>query len=90
MNRGEIKARLDGIIDDLANIEHTRWAHWQKYLHSKCKRQLDGSLVIPADLVEQWQRQIKTPYKSLSEAEKESDRDQVRKYLPTIIAALDR
>jgi hypothetical protein len=46
--------------------------------------------VIPADLVEQWQRQIETPYQSLSEAEKESDRDQVRKYLPTIIAALDR
>lgn len=89
MDREEIKDRLDEIIDELANIEHIRWAHWQRYLHKKCKRQLDGSLVIPADLAKQWQRQIDTPYQALSEAEKESDRDQVRKYLTTIIDALD-
>jgi Zn-dependent M32 family carboxypeptidase len=89
MDRIEIEAKLNGIIDDLANIEHARWSHWQKYLHNKCERLHDGSLVIPSDLVEQWQQQIDTPYQALSEAEKESDRDQVRKYLPTIVAALD-
>lgn len=89
MDQEEIKARLNGAIEELANIEHARWAHWQKYLHNNCQRRPDGSLVIPADLVEQWERQIDTPYQALSEAEKESDRDQVRKYLPTIIEALD-
>lgn len=90
MDREEIKARLNGVIEALASIEHARWAHWQMYLHNNCSRQLDGSLVIPACLAEQWQLQIDTPYQALSEAEKESDRDQVRKYLPTIIAALQR
>jgi tRNA A37 threonylcarbamoyladenosine synthetase subunit TsaC/SUA5/YrdC len=57
-------------------------------MHAKGIRQTDGSLLIPADLVAQWDRQIATPYAELSENEKESDRDQVRKYLPAIIEAL--
>ena len=32
--------------------------------------------------------QIATPYSELSEKEKESDRDQVRKYLPIVATAL--
>jgi hypothetical protein len=44
----------------------------------------DGSLVIPADLVKRWELLIATPYSELSETEKESDREQVRKYLPLI------
>ena len=90
MDQDEIKARLNGIIDELADIEHDRWAHWQRYLHSKCERRPDGSLVIPPDLAEQWQRQIDTRYESLSEEEKASDREQVKRYLPLIIAALDK
>jgi hypothetical protein len=40
--------------------------------------------------VNRWEEQINTDYALLSEAEKESDRDQVRKYLPVIAAALSR
>lgn len=79
---------LDGLVDHLASIEHDRWAHWQNYLHSKCDRLADGSLVLPAYLVQQWERQIATPFSDLSEAEKESDREQVQKYLPLIKQAL--
>lgn len=79
---------LDSLIDELASIEHERWAHWQRYMHSKGIVQSDGSLVIPADLVAQWERQIATPFAALSEQEKNSDREQVQKYLPTIKAAL--
>ncbi|MBY3323014.1 hypothetical protein HFO60_27270 [Rhizobium leguminosarum] len=79
---------LNGLLEQLADIEHERWSHWQKYMHSKGVRQSDGSLLIPAELVEQWDRQIATPYAELSDVEKESDREQVRKYLPTIINAL--
>ncbi|UYK72914.1 hypothetical protein [Xanthomonas sacchari] len=75
---------LDKIIEELAAIEHKRWAHWQSYLHSLCSLQNDGSLVIPSQLVERWERQIATTYKNLSEDEKESDRDQVREYLKVI------
>ncbi|MDR0784128.1 MAG: hypothetical protein LBE83_10290 [Propionibacteriaceae bacterium] len=78
----------DEVVQDLAAIEHERWAHWQRYLHSRCERRDDGALVIPADLVERWERQIATPYAELSEAEKNSDVEQVYLYLPTIIDAL--
>ena len=88
MDQQQIATRLDDIIDELANIEHDRWAHWQRYMHGKCEHRSDGALVIPPDLVTQWERQIATPYCELSVAEKESDREQVRKYLPTIVAAL--
>lgn len=79
---------INGLLEQLASIEHERWSHWQKYVHSKGVQQGDGSLLIPAELVEQWDRQIATPYAELSDLEKESDREQVRKYLPTIINAL--
>jgi hypothetical protein len=88
MKRNEIEDALKGVLEDLAHIEHERWSHWQKYMHATAERQPDGSLLIPADLVARWDRQIAKPYAELSENEKESDRDQVRRYLPTIIEAL--
>jgi len=88
MDEKELKAKLDEAIETLANIEHERWSHWQKYMHEKGERQPDGSLLIPHDLVAQWDRQIATPFAELTEDEKDSDRDQVRKYLPAVVAAL--
>ena len=68
------------LMEQLAAIEHERWADWQRYLHSLCTKNDDGSLRIPATSVAHWERQIATPYADLSEREKESDRDQVRRY----------
>lgn len=85
MNSDQI---IDGLLEQLAEIEHARWAKWQRYLHSKAERQADGSLIVPSELVERWERQIETPFNALTEAEKESDRDQVREYLPLIKEAL--
>lgn len=84
-----IYLKLEGLIEKLADAEHERWSHWQRYLHSKCRRIGDGSLVIPRHLVEQWESQMNTPYSALSESEKESDREQVRRYLPIIADALN-
>lgn len=81
--------RMEQIVESLASIEHERWAHWQRYLHSRCMRASDGSLTIPAELVQRWELQINTPYNELSETEKESDREQVRRYLPIISALLE-
>ena len=86
--REELERRLSQVIEELADIEHERWAHWQRYMHSRGTRQADGSLLLPARLVAQWETQIATAYETLSEKEKESDREQVRKYLPTIVTAL--
>jgi hypothetical protein len=74
----------DTLIEELAAIEHERWSHWQRYVHGKGARRPDGSLVLPAELVERWERQFGMRYEDLPEDEKESDREQVRRYLPVL------
>ena len=45
-------------------------------------------LLLPADLVARWEKQIDTNYAGLDDQERESDREQVRRYLPLIASAL--
>ena len=78
------------LLEQCASIEHARWAKWQAYMHSKCTKNDDGSLTIPAELVARWQKQIDTHYDELSEEEKDSDREQVQAYLPLVVKAMYR
>lgn len=78
-------------IEAGAALEHERWANWQKYLHSKLYPLGNSELsmnnhlkVLPTELYTRWERQINTPYSELSEKEKESDRNEVRAYLPLL------
>lgn len=84
MSPSEFSDLLESLVDQLAAIEHERWAHWQSYMHSKGLREPDGSLSIPANLVGRWERQFELNYDELSDEEKESDREQVRRYLPIL------
>lgn len=88
MEQSQVEALLETLVEKLAAVEHDRWAHWQRYMHSKAERRPDGALILPAELVKRWEAQISTRYDDLSEAEKDSDREQVRRYLPLIAAAL--
>ena len=88
MDRESVSAALESMLETLATIEHERWSHWQRYMHGKGQVQPDGSLLIPVEFVSRWTKQMDTPYSALSEAEKESDREQVRKYLGTIVEVL--
>ena len=88
MDDHRIEARLKSLIEPLAAAEHERWSRWQRYLHSKCQRLEDGSLLLPAALVARWERQMAASYDELSDAEKESDREQVRRYLRLIVDAV--
>lgn len=88
MDPSLITRTLEGLLESLAAIEHERWSHWQRYMHSKGVRQPDGSMLLSAELTDHWERQMETPYVELSDKEKESDREQVRKYLPLIVDAL--
>lgn len=88
MEEIETKLLLEEIVEELASIEHERWAHWQQYLHEKGIRQPDGSLLLPAELVSHWEAQIATPYADLNEGDKQSDREQVHRYLPRIVAEI--
>jgi hypothetical protein len=67
------------LFEKLADIEHQRWAHWQKYLHSRCTN-LNGSLIMSPKYVRHLERQIDTPYSELSEREKDMDRQEVMRY----------
>jgi hypothetical protein len=84
----EIEKVLNDAVEQLASVEHERWSHWQRYMHSKCLRLSDGSLLVPAELVSRWESQFKTSYADLTDQEKESDREQVRRYLPLVAAIL--
>lgn len=84
-----IQKLLGEMLEPLAAIEHERWSHWQRYMHGKCIPQgSEGALLIPAELVKRWERQFNTPYAALTDKEQESDREQVRLYLPLIAAKL--
>ncbi|ENW30363.1 MULTISPECIES: hypothetical protein [Acinetobacter] len=88
MSQDDSSEQYKELIEKLAAIEHERWAHWQSYLHSKCLKNENGSLTIPAELVERWNKQINTGYEELTEDEKESDREQVQKYFYLLIPFL--
>lgn len=88
MNEKNISGLLEQLVEQLAAAEHERWSHWQQHMHDQGTRLDDGSLVLPADLVARWDDQIARPYSDLTDSEKDSDREQVRRYLPLIIDAL--
>jgi hypothetical protein len=67
------------LIERLAAIEHQRWADWQGYLHAKLM-----GYTMATDDYNRWEKQIITSYDDLSEREKQSDRDEVERYLPLI------
>lgn len=87
---GKLPHDLATLFEALAAQEHDRWAHWQRYVHSQGRRQPDGSIILPAELVARWERQIRTPYNDLTDGEKESDREQVRKYFQIIVKFVRR
>lgn len=78
------------LMEQLADIEHQRWADWQKHVHSKCGVDVHGNLIIPMALVDRWEEQIFAKYEDLSEEDKEKDRVQVRRYLPLFTQSLER
>ena len=83
-----MKSIEDLLLEPLATAEHAGWARWMKHLFESCIPNQDGSLTIPAELVAQWQRQAETEYFDLSPEEKEADRNEVRRVLPLIRAAI--
>lgn len=71
-------------IEDLAAVQHDIWSHWMNYQFSCCIKNEDGSLTIPADKVKRWSKQMETSYEDLTDKEKQSDRNQVLKFVHLI------
>lgn len=75
---------LTELIEQLAAKEHASWSHWMTYQFKQCSPNVDGSMTIPAALVERWQHLAATEYSDLTEREKQSDRNRVALILPII------
>lgn len=71
-------------LELVADIQHEIWSHWMRYQFSQCTKDGSGQMIIPAALVERWQRQMETSYEQLSEQEKDSDREQAQKILNSL------
>lgn len=75
---------MNKTLEQLAWIQHEIWSHWMDFMLNECTELEDGSCVIPAEKRKRWERQLMTPYHDLSEAEKESDREQARKVMEVL------
>ena len=58
----------------LANYSHDAWSQWMKYLFKNGTFNDDGTFTIPGWATHRWSVQSATPYKNLTEKEKDSDR----------------
>lgn len=77
--------------EKLAELAHSQWSGWMRYLFSKCIpykpgeiQNYEGALIIPKVSVDRWKRQTETPYSELSNKEQDSNREQADKFLKVI------
>ena len=66
---------VNELTRNLAAYAHKAWSGWMKYMFSKSifEEDGDGAVIIPADLVERWKRQMNTAYDDLPADEQISD-----------------
>ena len=66
----------DHVIESLAEFFHNQWIHWMKYMIPIIEENNEETV----ESINKWKKQMKTPYKKLTNKEKESDREQVDKF----------
>lgn len=76
----------DELREALSDVSHEIWSHWMRYLFTTLDTTPECGAVIPHERLSRWHRQMHTPYNELTEAEKDSDREQADK----ILAVLER
>ncbi len=88
------------VREELAELCHSQWSGWMKYLFSKCseieimhhflddenklRTREESYMIIPEWGQKRWKRQTELSYKELSEEEKNSDRFEADKFLQCI------
>jgi hypothetical protein len=73
--------------EQLAAIEHERWADWQAWCHKILRENCPSPEL--EKVLKRWDLQIETTYDNLTSMEKDSDREQVDRYWPLIERLLD-
>jgi hypothetical protein len=76
------QASEDELKEKLAEIEHERWADWQKWIHLVYENPTRPF----EEAIANWKVQIDTPYSKLSDREKASDMEQVDRYWPLVLS----
>lgn len=71
----------DRFLNEMADEAHEVWSDWMKYMFRCGVMMPDGSWAMPPVMVERWQRQMNTPYSSLTSDEKDSDLDIAQRYI---------
>jgi hypothetical protein len=71
--------RNDPVLEKLSEQAHIVWSEWVTSLISRYETG-EGIIVIPTDKIVSWRELIMTPYESLSEEEKDKDREIALKY----------
>jgi hypothetical protein len=70
--------------EKLAEYAHEAWSRWMRYIFSKSTVNNDGSVTIPASLVNRWTRQMDTDYHMLPNSEQQSDIQEADRMLDII------
>lgn len=78
---------MSELREKLAALAHEQWSGWMEHVFRRCEA-MPGTItgevapvVIPLWAVENWGRQMLTPYAELSEEEKDSDRKEADRVL---------
>jgi len=68
-------------LEKLAEIQHEIWSHWMNWMFENGGfHREDGRWIMKSAKVKRWKKQANTQYAELSESEKQSDRDVVKKH----------
>lgn len=84
----ELFAKIDTAVlfEQLADIEHQKWADWHVESMGRLERLEDGRLVIPVEYEAALRGLIETPFADLDEKMKDADRREVARYWGVIEA----
>lgn len=69
------------ILEGYARLSHSTWTGWMHHLFQHAWLLPGGDVRLPAALVSQALRQMKTGFAGLTDAEQSNDREEARKYL---------
>lgn len=74
-------SEMSDIEERLSEYAHKAWSGWINYMFEKSTSNPDGTVTIPIWAVVRWRRQASTAYAHLSEAEKDSDREEAKRMI---------
>lgn len=75
-------------LEPVAALAHEVWVGWMRYLYEVSSFSDNDDLIVPAEYVRRWRRQMDARYTELPEGEKASDREIAQRYWNAVIAAL--